>query len=380
MTEQNRRSPASSAGAGRRLQMLESNSGPEIVLDGRTYVNFGGSCYLGMSSHADVIESGVSALRRYGAQSQIGRHYDVALPPNADAEHEGALYFGTEASIYFASGYLIGLIALHGLRDRYDTVLIDEAVHLNLRDAVAAGGKPSVTFKHMDASSLAEEMDRAVRAGVRPLVVTDGMSPTFGAIAPLREYLELIEPLDGVMLVDESHSFGVIGPRGRGAVDLHGIASDRVLVGGSLGKAFGAYGAMIPASRAIVDQLWRSRPALGAGAGLSAGAAMAATSLRHVREHPELLARLRRNVARVKRGMRALGLDVADTDAPLATFTSGTAAEMRALQLRLMAEGIFVFYSTYVGAGPNGAIRCAVFADHTEAQIDRLHGALRALL
>lgn len=136
-----RTSPASSAAVGRRLQMLESNSGPEIVLDGRTYVNFGGSCYLGMSSRADVIESGVDALRRYGAQSQIGRHYDVALPPNADAEREGALYFGTEASIYFASGYLIGLIALHGLSDRYDTVLIDEAAHLNLRDA----GAPAAT-------------------------------------------------------------------------------------------------------------------------------------------------------------------------------------------------------------------------------------------
>jgi 8-amino-7-oxononanoate synthase len=362
------------------LQLLESNSGPEIVLAGRRYVNFGGSCYLGMGSRVDIIEAGVEALRLYGPQSQIGRHYNVELPANADAEREGAFYFGTEASIYFASGYLIGLIALHGLRDRHDIVLIDEAAHLNLRDAVAAGTKPIVTFGHMDAASLAEQISRNVHPGTRPLVVTDGMSPTFGAIAPLREYLELIEPLDGAMLVDESQAFGVLGPHGRGAADLHGVTSERVLVGGSLSKAFGAYGAMIPSSRAVVQQLWQSPPARGAGAGLSAGAAMAAASLRYVREHPALLERLREDVAHVKSGMSALGLDVGNTEAPLATFTHGTAEQMRSLQRRLMDEGIYVFYSTYVGAGLDGAIRCAVFADHAEAHLDRLLDALRRLL
>ena len=107
---------------------------------------------------------------------------------------------------------------------------------------------------------------------------------------------------------------------------------------------------------------------------------MAAASMRLLRQQPERLAKLRANVARLKLGMQALGLDVGDSQAPVATFVRGTAESMKALQVSLLEEGIYVLYSTYVGAGPHGAIRCAVFADHEPDHIDRLLGALRQRL
>jgi 7-keto-8-aminopelargonate synthetase-like enzyme len=96
-----------------------------------------------------------------------------------------------------------------------------------------------------------------------------------------------------------------------------------------------------------------------------------------VRGHPELLQRLRENVAYMKGGMRKLGLEVGDTIAPVATFVTGS---MQQLKARLMEEGIFVYHSTYIGSGAAGVIRCGIFADHTKAHIDPLLDALRRLL
>jgi 7-keto-8-aminopelargonate synthetase-like enzyme len=105
---------------------------------------------------------------------------------------------------------------------------------------------------------------------------------------------------------------------------------------------------------------------------------MLAASLGYVTRHPERLATLRNNVQYLKSGLRSLGLAVGDTEAPVATFVVGTADRMRALQQQLFErESIFVIYSTYVGAGPHGAIRIAAFADHDRSDLDRLLDALR---
>jgi len=378
MIRNNKCTSASRASA--MLRRIESPIGAQLVVDGRTLLNFGGTSYLGLGAEPSMLEAGAQALRSQGATGTIPRHYGFATPANLDAEAAALEYFGVEAAIYFATGYLFGLVGMAGLASRFDVAILDESTHYNLRDGALAAGKPVQTFRHVDADDLARVLEREISAGNRPLVATDGMFPTFGTVPPLAEYARLLAPHAGWMLVDESHAFGVLGAGGRGAVEHHGVAGPLVVAGGSLGKAFGAYGGIAVGSTEAICDLWKSPASRGAASGMSSGAAMAAASMRFLRQHPERLATLRANARRLKTGLRQLGLAIVDSDGPVATFVHGTAATMQALQADLMVMGIYVIYSTYVGAGPEGAIRCAAFADHEPSDIDRLVEAISRLL
>ena len=359
---------------------IESPIAAEIVIDGRRYVNFAGSSYLGLSGYADILEAGAEALRESGAGYQVPRHYQVATRAHQEVETEAARFFRSPAALYLSGGYLFGLVSLPAIRDRLGVIFLDELAHFSLREAAAASGVKSCLYRHVDADDLALKMRQHLGAYERPVVMTDGLFSTFGEIAPLSELASAVAPYDGSLLVDESHSFGVLGATGRGAHEHHKLSLNSVVAGGSLSKAFGTTGGIILGTEEGIAAC-RSTPAgRGAAAGLPAGASMCAASLRHVRTHPELLQRLRTNVVAMKSGLRNLGLNVGDSVAPIATFVAGEANAMQALQERLMAEGIFVLHSTYIGAGCSGVIRCGIFADHTPEHIHRLLDALRRML
>jgi len=362
------------------MHRVESASTARVVVDGRPLLNFGGSGYLGLGGNAEIIEAGVEALRRYGAHSQLPRSAGFSLPANLDAEEAARQFFDVDGAMFFGTGYLFGFIGVSGLAPRCDAVFLDESAHYSLRDACLASGLPVHAFRHCDAADLAQAMARELGGSGRPLVVTDGMFPTWGAIAPLKAYAELLAARDGWLVVDESHAFGCVGPHGRGAVELAGIARDRVLAGGSMAKAIGAHGGIAIGSAALIEQLWKTPAARGAALGCSAGAAMTAAGLRHVQGNPALLERLRRNVRLLRQGLRDLGLQPAEHEGPLATFKHGSAADMARIQAALVERGILIAYSTYVGAGAEGVLRIAAFAEHTEADIARLLAELRPLL
>jgi 8-amino-7-oxononanoate synthase len=360
-----------------RLKTCQSPVGAEVWIDGRRYVNFGGSSYLGLTNNPEMIEAGVRALRQSGSGYQFTRNYQIATPAHQQAEQEIASFFGSEAGLYLAAGYYFGLVAVAALRAQFTRIFFDERAHHCLKEAIAASGLPSHAFRHLDVEDLAANIKRHLRPGERPMVVTDGLYSTFGEIAPLDAIGRAVTPYDGRILIDESHSFGVLGERGRGLVEHLGVANSFVVAGGSTGKALGVLGGIIPATESEVAAFRDTPAGRGAATGLPAAAAMCAASLRYVRKHPELLCRLRSNTAYMKIGLRKLGLAIADNISPVATFELDSARSMQVLQQRLMSEGIFVFHSTYLGAEGAGVIRCGIFADHTPEHMDLLFDVLR---
>ena len=359
---------------------IDSPVGAEITIDGKRYVNFGGSSYLGLSGNASVLDAGVEALKRYGAGIPAARDQGLASRGHQHFEDEASQFFATETAVYLSSGYFFGLMALPALRDRFDVIFHDELAHYSLREAIAASRCRCHVFPHLDANALRAILQRNLRPGERPLIATDGVFPTFGEIAPLARLSELAKVYEGVLLVDESHSFGVLGKSGRGAAEYEGLPSSSAIIGGSLGKAFGAYGGVIPCNADLASVLRATPAGRGASGGLPACARMCATSLRYAREHPELRKRLQFNVSYLKRALRGIGLQMNDSPVPIATFTMTSHDRMQALQSRLMEEGIFVYHSTYIGGGVEGVIRCGIFADHTIEQMDRFGDALRRLV
>lgn len=356
---------------------LDSPFGAEILIDGARYINFAGSSYLGLSGVAEILESGARLLRQTGAGYQLSRHFGLVSQALQDIESEAASYFGSEAALYLNTGYLLGFALISAVRERFSAIYFDELAHYCLRDAIAASGLPSYAFRHLEAGHLEELLRRHAAAGERALIVTDGMYSTFGEIAPLDQLARVASSYGARLLVDESHSFGVLGTNGRGASEHHAILAQAPLIGGSLSKGFGVVGALIPATATEVEALRLTPVSRGAAVGLPAAAAMGAACLRYARSHPELLQRLRANTAYLKRGLRRLGIEVGDSVAPVAAFSLPSHAAMHSLQQRLFSEGLYVLLSDYIGAGSEGVIRCGIFADHTQAHLDQLLDALR---
>jgi 7-keto-8-aminopelargonate synthetase-like enzyme len=347
-----------------------------MTIDGREYINFFGSGYLGLSR---VPEIRAAALRTLEQGVPFSQHVPAALggiDPIFDAvEQAGAAACSTEASVYFASGYLIGTIGLASLEKVFDLILVDESAHYSLNDAAKLFGLPTFTFLHCDAESLNAVLRRHVCAKHRPLLITDGVFPTTGRIPPLADYAAILGAYDGRMFIDESHAFGVVGENGRGAAEYCGV-EQVAATGATLSKAFCAHGAIVGCSTATAVRL-RAIPAIrGACAGSPLSAAVAAASLGYVMARPRLRSSLRFMTNYLRKQLRAIGITVIDSPAPIVSFQSGKRSDMLALQRRAFDRGIYIYHSNYIGAGPDGMIRCAVFGDHSREDIDALIAAL----
>ena len=356
--------------------------GPEsarVWIDGQPFLNFVGSNYLALQAAEELRDAGRRAVELGHPWSQMrSAGYGGSDPAFAEVIAEGAAFFGQETSVFMPTGYFCGLAAVAGMQGCFDTIYIDEMAHYSLRDAARLSGCPTVDYAHADADALRDAVRWRSATGGRPLVLTDGVYATTGRVPPLAELAREANEAGGLMFIDESHAYGVLGPQGRGAAEHCGVP--QTLHAGTLGKGFCAQGGLLPCSQAFAARVRNLPPVRGAGAGSPVSALVSAAALRLVRALPQRREHLHRISQRLKTGLRGLGLDILDTQAPITAFRAGRRGDMESLQRSLFDAGIHVVISTYIGSGPEGMIRCATFADHTEWDIDRFVETLRQRL
>ncbi len=361
--------------------IMGSAPGPETVINGKRCLYFGGTGYFALHGHPEVIEAGVAAFRKFGCHSATSRTGFGNTPVQIELERKIAEYFGTEDSIHFVSGYLDNLFLVQALKDKVGAIFIDETAHFSIRDAVYSALKPVFTYKHRDPEDLARTLKLRLNAGDIPLVMTDGIFPTFGLIAPVPDYVKILEPYQGYLCLDDSHSVGVLGPNGRGTYEHFGVKSDRCYFAGTMSKAFGGHGGFIAATKAFIDHI---KATCGAypGATPSPTPAMAASikGLEIVKREPQRRERLRRNVVMAKAGLKKLGFEMNDNPVPIVTWVMKSADEMKKVQKALLDKGIAIALLKYVGAPAGGVLRASIFSEHTPAQIERLLSELKQLV
>lgn len=377
------------------MPIMQSPPGVETVIDGRRYLYFSGTGYLGLQGHPDVIRAACEAVKSYGIGSATSRPGFGNMPPTLAVEREAAAFFGTEESFYFVSGY-VGTHILAGLFERaFDQVFVDEFSHYSVLEALKLTGLPTCRFRHCDSEDLRGKLKAFLRPGQRPLVVSDGVFPSLGRIAPVREYQDALATYAGSGIhVDDAHAVGVLGENGRGTFEHAGLAdagfNNRVspdekpalFATATLSKAIGGFGGILPGS---ADFLRRTKATSHYYEGCSAlpapVAAATARALQLVRAQPEMRIRLRTNVQRLKDGLRRLGLEVDNTPVPIISLTLRSAEHMQSIQSELMRRGIVITYrASYSGLKAGGALRIAVFATHDATMIDRLLDEMRQIL
>jgi 7-keto-8-aminopelargonate synthetase-like enzyme len=220
--------------------------------------------------------------------------------------------------------------------------------------------------------------------------MTDGIFAVSGELAPLDRYLELLAKCEtATLLIDDAHGFGAVGENGRGTLEHFNHWGPRVngdvlakgiaiYVSGTLSKALGGYGGILPGSAAMIGRIRAtSHYHDGASAPASPVAGASAKALEIVRREPELRKRLQANVAKLRRGLREIGLMVEESPAPVIGITIGNAENMQRIHRELKEAGILVPYLTYPGSGKEGMLRLAVFATHSAEMLDRLLDELR---
>lgn len=362
--------------------ILDSSFGPEIVYSGKKYINFCGCNYLGLQNHPELILAGQEAYRKYGISTAgVSRYLDVFTHSMLDVERNTAKFFDTESGLYFVSGYMTNMVGVMGLSEKFDVIFIDAVSHYSMKDAALLAEKPIFTFAHLDPQDLEQQIRKHIKPGQKPLVLSDGVYPIFGKIPPLSDYLQVIEPYNGIIFLDEAHSAGCIGPHGRGSADYFNLKSERIYFGGTYSKAFGGHGGFIPCTNEYKGQLLKYSPILkGASTAAIPCEAHTAKAIEYVMEHPELRAKLKENVKKVKDGVRGLGFDVDDTEVPNVSFSLGSLEKNIKVQNAMLDKGFFIFISHYIGAPPGGVLRHAIMATHTREHIDNLLDNYRKLI
>jgi 8-amino-7-oxononanoate synthase len=361
------------------MPIMQSAPGAETVIDGRRYLYFAGTGYLGLQGHPEVLKAASEAVYRYGISSATSRSGFGDNPPTLEVEQRAAAFFGASAAFYYISGYVGNGILAQWMRDDFDVAFVDELAHYSVLEGLALAQRPLVTFRHCNAEDLADKLAAHLGPKQRPLLMSDGVFPSLGHIAPIPEYVEVMSRYpSAVICLDDAHAGGTLGAAGRGTYnhfELDGAAGPvRLYFSGTLSKALGGQGGIISGPRDWIEQLKASSHYFnGASQPAVPVAAASAKALEIVTAHPELRQRLWDNVRRAKAGLRRLGLSVDDTPVPIIPLKIGAAGNMHRIQQTLMSEGIAIAYvKSYAGIGADGLLRIAIFATHTPEMIERL--------
>ena len=343
------------------------------VAGGKEVINFCANNYLGLSDHPRLIEAAKRAMdsRGYGMSSVRF----ICGTQDIHKQLEGAIadYFGTEDTILYAACFDANGGVFEPLLDERDAIISDALNHASIIDGV----RLCKAVRYRSANADMDELERCLKLAQAQrfrVIVTDGVFSMDGNVAPMDRICALAERYDALVMVDECHSAGVVGPTGRGVTELFGLRGRVDIITGTLGKAFGgAIGGFTTGRREIVEMLrQRSRPYLFSNSLPPAVVGAGIEVFRMLSESDALHDRLTVNVERFRGRMLAAGFDIKPTQSAICAVMLYDAKLSQDFAARLLDEGIYVtgFYYPVVPKD-QARIRVQVSAGHTEQELDR---------
>lgn len=301
--------------------------------------------YLGLADHPEVIEAGIQGIREYGAGTASVRFICGTLECHRKLEEKIASFIGTESSLSYVSCWNANEALFPTLVGPDDIVLSDELNHASIIDGMRLMSKKIAkkVYKHSDMEMLENQLKESQSNATR-WVVTDGVFSMEGDVAKLPELVALCEQYDAMLVVDDSHSVGVLGKGGRGTHEHFGLMDKVDIFTGTLGKALGgAAGGYIAASADAISVLeQRGRPSLFSNALPATVAYSAHKAIEVIENDPSIVARLHENVATFRKGLADLGFDCAPSPTAIIPIMIGDEAEAIRKSKQLFELGVMV--------------------------------------
>jgi 8-amino-7-oxononanoate synthase len=353
---------------------VESASMPRFTIEGNDYINFGSNNYLSFSYHPKVIEAAQEATRRYGTGVTGSRLLNGTLDLHRTLEAELAEFYEREAALVFSTGYVANVSTISGLLNRHDFVVLDKDAHNSLLTGAQLSGATMKRFGHNDVARLTKILDELPPEAGKGVIV-DGVYSMGGDTAPLAEMVELCRRYPNTFLLDdEAHGLGVLGARGRGAAEHHGVLDTVDLVTITFSKTLGSCGGALVGSADAIELLTLDAdPLIFTASNTPGSVAAALEALRILRDAPEMTDQLRDNVHRLVALLTDRGVPVNPPESAIITIPLRQRDEVSAVVLarELLDAGVFVnpVVAPAVARGL-GLIRLSLMLDHTPALLE----------
>jgi 8-amino-7-oxononanoate synthase len=365
------------------FHVLEGPTLPVVEMEGQRRIMLGSNNYLGLTGDERVKQGARDALERYGTGLTGSRFLNGTIDLHVRLENELAEWLDTEDAIVFTTGHQANLGALGTILGPQDTVIADAGDHASILDGILLSRAKLRAFRHNRLDLLEKQLGRAQEDGGGVLVVVDGVYSMEGDVAPLPQIAELCGRYGARLMVDEAHALGVLGARGAGASELHGVEDKVDLRMATFSKSLASCGGVIAGSAEVIEYLRiAARPFIFTASAVPAavGATLAAVEICRSAEGRELFAQVLSNAAYLRDGLTALGFKAT----PLARLADGTEIVTPVVPVEvgddwhavflwkaLYEAGVFVNVGIHPAVPPGGALlRTSVMATHDHATLD----------
>lgn len=355
-----------------RVTFDKINSSTEGVVNGKTTILLGTNNYLGLTFDADCIEESVSAVRRFGTGTTGSRVANGSYAGHRDLEKNLAEYFGRKHGMVFSTGYQANLSMLSTLAGHGDYLILDSDSHASIYDGARLGHAEVIRFRHNDPADLRKRLSRIKDAPGSKLVVVEGIYSMLGDSSPLAEIAAVKREMGAYLLVDEAHSMGVLGAKGRGLAEHAGVEADVDFIVGTFSKSLGSVGGFCVSDIDGFDVLRLAcRPYVFTASLPPAVIASTTQALRRLSEDQTLRVRLGENARRLYDGLRGLGFHVGPEASPIVSVEVENAEIAVKAWNALLQGGLYVNLAL-PPATPTSRplLRASISAAHTPRQID----------
>ncbi|MBQ4547639.1 MAG: glycine C-acetyltransferase [Bacteroidales bacterium] len=354
-------------------RIIESPQGAEIIVKGKKCLNFCANNYLGLADNPELIEAAKKGLDTRGFGMASVRFICGCQDLHKQLEQKIAEFFGTEDTILYAACFDANGGVFEPLLGPEDAIISDALNHASIIDGVRLCKAQRFRYANADMADLEAQLQAAKDCRFK-LIVTDGVFSMDGNVCPLDKIYELAQKYDAMVMVDESHSAGVVGTTGRGVTERFNLKGEIEIITGTLGKAFGgAMGGFTTGKKEIIDMLrQRSRPYLFSNSMAPGLVAAGIRMFEMMSETNELQDKLHANTDYFIKEMVAKGFDCKPSESAICAVMLYDAPLSQKFAARMQDEGIFVtgFYYPVVPKG-QARIRVQISAAHEKEHLDK---------
>ncbi|HET7853731.1 MAG TPA: aminotransferase class I/II-fold pyridoxal phosphate-dependent enzyme [Candidatus Methylomirabilis sp.] len=361
------------------FQVIRSAQDPEVVVDGRRMIMVGSNNYLGLTSHPSIKEAAIRAVEKYGTGCAGSRFLNGTLDLHTEVEAQLAKFKGREAALLFSTGFQTNLGAISALVGKDDVVIIDRWNHASIIDGCRLSFGQILKYRHNDMEDL--ERILAAHPDKGKLIVVDGVFSMEGDIVNLPGIVRLAREYGARLMVDDAHATGVLGKGGRGTAEHFGLEEEVDIVMGTCSKAMASVGGFIASSHEVIHYVkHKARPMIFSASLPPACVATIGAALEVIEREPERRAQLWKNSQRARDGLKEMGFDTGLSETPIVPVLLGDDLHAFRMGRALYEQGVFANVSVSP-AVPEGRalIRTSYMATHTDAHIDRVLEAFRAV-
>ncbi len=360
---------------------LSSGQDTEVIMEGHETIMIGSNNYLGLTSHPEVIQAGIDAIKKYGSGCSGSRFLNGTLDIHVNLEKKLAKFLHKEAVMTFSTGFQSNLGIISAIVGRNDYVLCDRENHASIYDGCRLSFGRMVRYNHSDMDDLERKL-KEVPETAGALIVTDGVFSMGGDICKLPEIIKLAKKYGARVMIDDAHGLGVLGAHGRGTAEYFGLEDEVDIIMGTFSKSLASLGGYMASSSKVIEYVKHtSRPYIFSASITPVSVACATKALEILEREPERVKKLRDISDYMRQGLKKLGVNIIESTTPIIPiYTYDDMKAFMACKL-LLERGVYVNPVVTPATPPGKALlRTSYTATHTKEQMDKAMVEIKKVL